>query len=566
MNSLLEVVFNKRGYTSDYIKKINDPSHQLLMDIDKLSDYLKVIHDCGQHVVVLPDYDMDGIMSGVLGYAGLIELGFRASLFIPDASEGYGFTEKTIERLVLEYPDVSAIITADVGITCEAGVAAAKDKGLTVLITDHHIEEPGSLVCSLADVVVNPMRLQETYRNPEICGAHVLWQCLDHYAKLYAPRDIQNRIRQLRVFAGIGTVSDLMPVLYENRQIVKDAITICRWVFDGGKERVFKNLTGTEIYRRVFQGLFEAIDVFRVSGKIKKTTDINEEFLGYYLAPMFNSVKRLDQDLKLAFGVFLSEDSTVRANTLYRLNEERKQLVAEHFEKLKDLSSPYSPYILKSEASLGILGLLAMKVQGITQRPALVLRYDDGEYKGSGRSPAWYPAMTRIREAGFWAAGHDPAFGVRVTNRAELEALHGFLSKDIEAILEHLPEDVLQGQRFDYLLRLDGSGDVDFEIPTLFDFINEVNQLRPFGPGFEEPLGIFAFAPKDGKWWTMGREKQHVKVQFPGGFEVICWNQAHFIKELQGQEEVRIAGKFGVNYFKGQKSLNFIGSFHGIDA
>jgi single-stranded-DNA-specific exonuclease len=562
MNSLLEVVFNKRGYTSEYLKEINDPSHQPLLDIDQLSDHLKLIHDEGKHIVVLPDYDMDGIMSGVLGYAGLIELGFKTSLFIPDAKDGYGFTEKTIQRLVEEHPKASAIITGDVGITCEEGIKAAKEKGLTVLITDHHKEEAGSKVCSLADVVVNPMRLDETYLNPEICGAHVLWQCLDHYAKLYAPRDIQNRIRQLRVFVGIGTVSDLMPLLYENRQVVKDAVTICRWVFDGGKERIFRNLTGTEIYRRVFRGLFEAIDVFRASGKIKKLADINEDFFGYYLAPMFNSVKRLDHDLKLAFGVFLSEDSTQRANSLYRLNEKRKQLVAKHFDELQGDPSPYWPFILTSEASLGILGLLAMKVQGGSQGPSLVLRLDQGKYKGSGRSPTWYPALTRIQQAGFWAAGHESAFGIEVTSSEELEALHGFLVKDVEAIRSSLPKEELEALQADYLLCFDGSGDVEFDMASLFEFIVEVDQLRPFGTGFEEPKGIFAFDPKAGRWQTMGSEQQHVKVQFRGGFELIGWNQSHLIHELQDQRQVMVAGKLGINDFRGRKTLHFIGDFH----
>lgn len=562
MNSLLEVVFNRRGYTSEYIKEINDPSHQPLLDIDQLSSHLKLIHDEGRHIVVLPDYDMDGIMSGVLGYAGLNELGFKTSLFIPDAKDGYGFTEKTIKRLVEEHPNVSAIITGDVGISCEQGIKAAKEKGLTVLITDHHKEDEGSKVCSLADVVVNPMRLEETYLNPEICGAHVLWQCLDYYAKLYAPRDVQNRIRQLRVFVGIGTVSDLMPLLYENRQVVKDAVTICRWVFDGGKERIYKNLTGTEIYRRVFRGIFEAIDVFRASGKIKKLSDINEEFFGYYLAPMFNSVKRLDQDLKLAFEVFLSEDSTLRANSLYRLNERRKQLVAKHYDKLQDSPGPYSPYILTSEASLGILGLLAMKVQESIQGPSLVLRLEGGKYKGSGRSPAWYPALTRIRQAGFWVAGHESAFGVEVNSGEELAALYGFLKKDVEEVRDSLPRDELEALQFDYKLCFGERGDVRFDMTTLFEFIDEVDQLRPFGTGFEEPKGMFAFDPKAGRWQTMGSGQQHVKIQFQGGFEVICWNQSHLIQELQDQREVMVAGKLGINDFRGRKTLNFIGDFH----
>lgn len=561
MNRLLELIFENRGYTPEYINDINNPDYGLLLDIDVLSVYLKELKDNNEQIVILPDFDMDGIMSGVVGFAGLAELGFNVALFIPDPNDGYGFTAETIDRLVCEYPDVSAILTCDVGITCDGGVKAAKDKGLTVLITDHHVEDPKSDVRQLANCVVNPMRLDETYAHPAICGAHVLWQCLDYYVKLYGDSYQYEQVQRLRVFAGIGTIADLMPVLYENRQLVRDSVDICRLVHADGEHRFINHLTGSQAYQNAFRGLYEAIEVYHAAGRVRQPQDIDESFFGYYLAPMFNSVKRLGEDLDVAFGVFFSDDPIGKACDLYSLNEQRKTLVAQHFETLMATDNLFAPYVYESDAEAGILGLLATKVEKITKRPVLVLRSEKNVYKGSGRAPVWYPALTRLRGAGFYAAGHEGAFGVGVTDRHELNALYAFLKQDVEDCIAGLSEEVLTETPYDYVLGLTGVGDVPFDIPMFYDYVSEVDKLRPFGRGFTEPVGVFKFSPNDGLWSVMGSTKQHVKITLKHGFEILCWNQAELVNGLKKQDEVIVVGKLGCSDFAGRRSLNFIGDF-----
>ena len=284
MNHLIDQMFKNRGYDINYINSINVYQHKNLFNVSELADRLKSIHDNGTHIVVLPDFDTDGIMSGVIGFAGLAELGFNVSLFIPNPKEGYGFSDKTIERLVSEYPDTGAIITCDVGISCYDGIDKARSLGIEVLVTDHHKELSDFDDRMNAELVVDPMQSVDTYEHPFICGAYVLYQCLYHYTVKYCDKSLLAQINRLRVFAGIGTISDLMPMLYENRGIVKDTISLSRLIYSDGNPWFVNSIRGCDAYRRIYFGLYTVFDVFTKMGKIAGSSGIDESFFGYYFA------------------------------------------------------------------------------------------------------------------------------------------------------------------------------------------------------------------------------------------------------------------------------------------
>ena len=203
MNRLLERMFENRGYSKDMIISMDEPLGGKLLDIDLFCSVLHQAYLNHDPVVILSDFDMDGIMGGVIGYAGLAELGFSVSLFCPDPSEGYGFSKKTIDRLLSEFSNTKVIVTADTGISELDSISYAKSLGMTVLVTDHHVQKQ----VSAADVIVDPSRLDEVYPNPGICGACVLYFCLKEYAALYGTLFQQEQIDRLCLFAGIGTVA-----------------------------------------------------------------------------------------------------------------------------------------------------------------------------------------------------------------------------------------------------------------------------------------------------------------------------------------------------------------------
>jgi len=556
MNRLIEATFKNRGYTQAYLCDIEDARRDILLDSDRLCGVLKEIHDTGKKLVVLPDFDMDGIMSGVTGFAGFAELGFNVGLFIPDPKDGYGFTPHTIGRLLADHPDVDTIITCDVGISCHDGVKAAQMAGLRVLVTDHHTQTGPSF----ADCVVNPMRLDETYSHPAICGAHVLYQCLEHYAMMYCDRFTQEQIIRLRVFAGIGTVSDSMPLLYENRELVRNAVSILRMLYDSGSDFIVNSVSGCDIYRRAFRGLYNILTEFSELKKLTGPKDISEEFIGFYLAPTFNSIKRMDGDMRRAFDVFFGADPISSVKYLVNLNDQRKIAVSDFHERLFEIDQPYAPYVYLSDARPGILGLLAQKLTSESGMPVMVVANVSGTSKmhGSGRAPDWYPFLDRTCPAGFWAAGHNPAFGVHFADTLEIKSMIAFLERDVAFIRSGMDASCFAFTP-DFTIALDDSGDTSIDILLFMEYLHDLEQYRPFGSRFPRPEALLKFSADQGEWSVMGREKQHLKIRLPYGFDVLLWNQAEKFDLKDTTKELQIIGRLGNTTFNNQHSINFVG-------
>ena len=562
MNRLIELYLKRRGYTREMLLEINDDRHADLMSVAEMCAELKRIHDTQEHIVILPDFDMDGIMSGVVGFAGLSELGFKVSLFRPTPSDGYGFTAETILRLVEEYPDVKVIITCDVGITCYEGAEAASAMGIKVLVTDHHVQEDANKLA--ADIIVDPNRIDETYKNKGICGAHVFWQVLQYYADNYCDMFMHEQIRRLRVFAGVGTISDAMPLVNENRPLVMDACGICRLVYGEAGNLFLDTMSGCDVYRRAFYGLHCALQVFADNGKIQTPDDITEDFFGFYLAPTFNSLKRMDGDMDVAFGVFFGDHPLDDASFLFMLNEQRKLAVAQYFDDMMSGDQPYAPYVYISEAQPGILGLLAMKAMTLTGVPTMVMREDDGHFHGSGRAPSWYPAIDMLHPEGFFIAGHQGAFGIGATDKRECKALWAFLKKSSEDIMSNMPEGISEGNAPDIIICQDGSGDTDIDIPLFLEYLAEINTLRPFGRAFEAPVIELRFRGDEGEWNVMGSAKQHLKICMAYGFEVLCWNQAAMLDDMKPDDEFVVQGHLGRSEFRGRFTVNMVGDIRKV--
>lgn len=565
MNKLIKRTFENRGISDPdiYMNKINNPQHNNLKDIDLLCSHLYDIYDSGKHIVIIPDFDTDGIMSGVIGFSGLSVLNFSVSLFIPNPSDGYGFTADTIKRLISEYPDVDAILTCDVGISCFDGIDYAVKQGIEVLITDHHVQPAVSSNANnfSPSVVIDPMRYDESYEHPQICGAYVLWQCLQRYADLYCTTFDREQIRRLRVFAGIGTVSDSMPLLYENRQLVRDAVNICRLFFTGGSDFVINAVQGNQIYCKAFYGLVAALNLFADMGVISSSDDITESFFGYYLVPMFNSAKRLNGDMSRVFGVFFGSNVLDDVQYLYELNNERKRLVKKELQALLDSNQPYAPYIYISDACAGILGLLATNLMKDSGMPTVVVSKEGKSYKGSGRSPVWYSFLTTVSNEGFYVAGHEHAFGIGLTDIYELESLYAFISKSISDILLSEPDTVSTGYDCDFIIATDGTGDTDIDLFSFAEYLGELDWYRPFGVSFPEPFVKLRFRASEGVWTLLGSMKQHLKISLSYGFEVLCFNQVSYIDMADSDDMITLTGHLGLNEFRGKCTVNFIGTF-----
>lgn len=587
MNRLVQRTLENRGYSRAFLREINDPFYDKLHNIDEFAVIMKQAHDEGTVITVFPDYDVDGISAGTTFFAGLSELGFCVNLFIPDSTRNYGVSVESVDDIMSVYPDTKIIVTCDTGISAYGAARRCRDIGVMFIVTDHHIQE-----CAIdASLVVNPMSFGETYSHPDICGAFVVYQCLQYYADLYCNYFLQDQIRRLRVFAGIGTISDAMPLLYENRQVVLDAVRILRIVYGNGAFDSVMSIPGCDIYKKAFWGLFYSLSVFEKYGSIHGQSDINEEFIGFYFAPVFNSNKRLGGDMNRAFGVFFSNDQSADMEYLYAMNVKRKSVVEQalhdiksrDYETVEDGSvvksqgNKYAPYVYLSDAGSGILGLLATKLMEETGVPTFVIADDgencaDGRYHGSGRTPSWYPRKTALAAVSspgdaqlVHFGGHQHAFGIGIDDESKLDAFVDFLRSDVPRVMSKLTISDTEPV-YDFVISTDWTADTGIDVELFFDYLSEIENYRPFGKGFPAPVVKLVFHDDDViDWKVIGRAKEHLKIMFGNGFDVLCWNQAGYISN-KGTDvcEHVVIGHLGMSEYKGAISVNFTGVIHSL--
>lgn len=562
MGVLMNSVFRRRHYDSDFLTQISVCSHAIPKDTDVLCERLFALWKSQQLIVIYTDFDCDGICAGVTAFSGLSELGFKCALFLPDTSSGYGFRPADVDAILRQYPDCQAILTGDVGISSYDAVSYGKAKGLTMLVTDHHLPSKG---VHLADVLVDPQRSDDKDSYGMICGANVMYQVLRYYAMRYA-KDSDFacvQIDRLRFFAGLGTISDGMPVYYENRRMISDMIRLSRILYNHEDVRLVRQIKGSPVYRRTMLGIHLLLCVFHEQEKFRHTADIDETFFGFYVVPMLNSLKRMNGNVRLAYDIFFGgEEAAVAAiHDLLALTEERKALVSSAFEAMTQAVQPYAPYIYVTDAPGGVCGLLAQKMMGVTGLPCFVVHEDGEDYSGSGRCPSWFPFLTAYPTSEYWwAAGHDAAFGCGMSGELGLDLLFQMLSEEVP---KKRPETEVYEP--DYIVSTFGDCDSEFDLFAFSTFLYECDGVKPFGVGFPSPEGLFRLRKSEATWTLMGEKKNHIRATMPSGIVIVCFFQGdgfHSSKDLSERlpDVVEIKGHLAWNEFRDVTSIQVVGS------
>ena len=251
---------------------------------------------------------------------------------------------------------------------------------------------------------------------------------------------------------------------------------------------------------------------------------------------------------------------------LYELNNMRKLEVNTALAELEQSTQPFAPFIYLSNARPGILGLIAQKLLSQTGTPVFVVKCDNGSYHGSGRSPEWYPCLSQLSGmSGVFVGGHEGAFGCGFDNIAVLENVCDFLEKDVPAVLDTV--EVVE-EKPDIVITTDWSSGIGLDIAMFEDYLFHIKEYAPFGKGFPAPVIAFVFnnsdvISPDGKasgWETMGKARQHLKIHFANGFDVICWNQAYLMTQKDSFDRHTVIGQLKFTEFRGVWSIIFEGS------
>lgn len=538
----------------DFAKNFEAKASDTMQNLDAMCIKLADIRASGERMVIYTDFDVDGIMSSVVAYAGFSELGFNVSLFKPTPALGYGMRTTDIDDIIAIYPDVKVIFTGDVGIVCNEAILHAKEKGLTVLVTDHHLSGGP---CA-ADIAVNPNQFGETYSHSGICGSYVIYKILEEYAKRYCSPSTQADIYRLQVFAGIATISDVMPLVYENRPLVRNSVAIARYFF--GYELGKTDITSvhSENYCRAFIGLKKLLEYFKTKGKIKTSDDIDEQFYGFYLVPFLNSCKRMDGDMRGVYDIFFSEyisplpgyDNMSCVETGIRyievLSDRRKEITEETFNKLlrekeegvTDNSQYMKCEVYIADIGAGICGLLASKFMSYSGMPTLVIvKNADGSYTGSGRNPGWmdFTGSLMDYDPSICCAGHREAFGISIPNEDALKGYIGFYS---DVVLKAYDDAVASDKIIkdtDIVVAYTDAVAYDFIIDPIDirEFLDEARLYHPFGNSFPEPCFKLAIPLGTYEEKLFGSVRQHTKLVTSDGIEILLFNLAADYEKLK---------------------------------
>ena len=586
---LFALLCQRRGWSDEYLRAIDVSDHAALRDLDTMVAELEQIREDGGTITIAPDFDMDGISSGVLGYAGLKELGFKVNLHIPDYKRGHDLMPEDIAEINELFPDTTALLTCDGGVNSHAGIAAARKLGWKTLVTDHHQElEPGSQ----ADITVDPCRLDETYALRGICGAHVLYQVLESYAVTHQPFKLW-AIRLLRLFAGVGTISDVMPVLFENRQLVKDSLSIARLLHVsapktlenpwGGMDpdpdaidisrATLLQLLVTEnhdpAYIAAFEGFAVLLKAFAQKGKVRDIDGVNEGFYGFYLAPAMNSPRRTGYPIDDCFAVFTAPGIDERLAAMHRIienNERRKELTAHHLAELTDGEQPLAPWVYFSAAPAGMYGLLANQMMEQLGHPVVVVNRPatpDEPVGGSGRAPGWFDIISTLDGyEDLYAIGHQQACGVKLRTAQALGQLVTILEDGTRVAM--LTAGDAMRPAGDLVLGAGTDCDASLEdTEPLIELVRRIETLRPFGHEFTEPvveIVLDRFAVK-----AIGSEKQHLRLITATGLACLWWNaaEAHLDQLVEIANDatagpIRFLAKLQLNEFMGETRLQAI--------
>ena len=456
----------------------------LLRDMGRAVARLREALRKGELVGVYGDYDADGLTATALLVEVLIALGGQAVPYIPHRlDEGYGLHREALSRL--RECGAGLVLTVDCGIGGAAEVGYAYGIGLDVVITDHH-EVQGPLPQALA--VVNPKRADSRYPFRELAGVGVAYKLAQALVHDVAPSrwpEIESRCLDL---VALGTVADVVPMLGENRTLVRRGLQAL-------------NETGRP-------GLKELAEMAGLPlGRL------DESHIGYGLGPRLNAAGRID-DAWIGYRLLVT-DSHQEARDLARILEERnrrrQQLTEAGFQRARDLAAQQVPakvLVVEDQTfAAGVVGLIAAKLVEEFNRPAVVLERGPGQSRGSARSiPAFdiSAALAGCADLLDRYGGHPLAAGLALPT-TKVPALH-------QRLLERAERDLADEDLRPTLA-------IDAELPVAavgWEVHGALGLLPPFGLGNPEPV-LLGRAARVRECRAVGRSGSHLRLLLEDG-------------------------------------------------
>ena len=338
------------------------------------AERLALARERSELVTVVADYDCDGATACAVALRGLSMMGIRSNYFVPNrVAHGYGLTPTVVDLVAERDPKPGLILTVDNGVSSAAAVERARELGIDVVVTDHHLPGPElpKAVC-----IVNPNLSDSVFPSKSLAGVGVMYYVLLALRALLRERGVytpatQPRLDTLVDLVALGTVADVVRLDKNNRILVAQGL------------------------RRIRMGATHAgiAALFAVSGKNMPAACVRD--FGFAIGPRINAAGRLDT-MENGIECLLSDDPVTAldfARSLNDFNQARQELETEMQQAAEKALETctidhHAALTLFDECfNEGVVGLVASRLKEKTNRPVIVFaRADNGELKGSGRS------------------------------------------------------------------------------------------------------------------------------------------------------------------------------------
>lgn len=527
-------ILNNRGINDEKDAEIfMNPSLEylrnpfLMKDMKKATERIKKAIENKERIYIYGDYDVDGVSSTSILYIYFKSIDYPVKYYIPNRlEEGYGINEDAIRKISNDGCDL--IITVDCGITSVNEVGLANELGIDVIITDHH--ECQSDVPD-AYAIVNPKQDDCNYPFDMLCGCGVAFKMIQ---ALTDEEEFKTSMFDYLEVVTLATICDIVPLIDENRIIVKNGLKLMK---EG------KNL-----------GLRELIKVCGI-----ETSKIGSSHIGYSVGPRINASGRLGHSYLgvQLFTTDLEDEAKEIANILEAKNIERQMIESKMYKEAEDVISSSESYkddkvlvVAKEGWQHGIIGIVASKLTEKYYKPTILLTIEDGEATGSARSIkgfSIFDALVSCKDLMNKFGGHEQAAGLAL-NAENIEELRKRVNKIADYNLNK--DDLIENIKVEY--------ELEEESATL-DLVDNLHKLEPFGLSNPSPRFIMRDLLLT-NIYKMGKNKQHLKLicENEKSYECVGFNMAYLAENFQEGDKIDVLFQVDENNFNNDRKVQFL--------
>lgn len=523
---LATIIVNKGLKTKEEIDVFLNPTRRdfhdpyLMPDMEIAVNRIIKAIDNHEKVIIYGDYDVDGITSITVLKKFLGDRGLDVDSYIPNRlDEGYGLNKAAIDKIVAN--KYQLMITVDCGISGLDEIDYANSLGLETIVTDHH--EPAETLPN-AVAVVDAKRKDNKYPFNQLAGVGVVFKLIQAISQVYKLEE-KEYLKYLDIVC-VGTISDIVPLVDENRVITKLGLKLVE---------VTKNVG--------LKALLTAIGYKKIDSSV----------ISFGVAPRINACGRMGHEQD-ALQLFMT-DNIVEANDISKklneYNKERQEIERRIFGEVVakiEAGEKDKPCIVLAEKNWhhGVIGIVSSKVTEMYYKPSILICLEDGEGKGSGRSISGFDlheALSNCNEHIDRFGGHSMAIGISVSERNYNE-----FKKDFEKYAENSNvKDLIPIIRVDEEVN---SKDVNVDV------VNELNMLEPFGEANKMP--IFMYKGLKINSIRALSEGKHLKLTLKDEsllIDAIGFNMGNLVNEYLIGDKVDVLGNFEINSFNGRESV-----------